>query len=915
LTLASGARLGPYEVLAPLGAGGMGEVYRAKDTKLGRDVALKILPASFTNDPERVARFRREAQVLASLNHPHIAQIHGMEEANGTQFLVLELVDGESLDKRIARGPIPIDEALAIAKQIAEALEAAHEKGIIHRDLKPANIALTKDGQVKVLDFGLAKAVEATSGSVDAMNSPTITSPAMMTGVGVILGTAAYMSPEQAKGRGADKRSDVWAFGCVVYEMLTGRRAFGGEDVSDTIAFVHTKELDWNALPSNTPAPMRRLLQRCLEKDRKRRLDSAADARLEIEDSRGVPTTETVGPIALSPHRAGRWLTALAVIVSALTASLVTWAVIRSTALEPAVAARFMIIPARAQPLYLSAVDRAVAVSPDGRHLVYRTGGSALGGGLTVRNIDQLETQLLTGVTAARWPFFSADGQWVGFFEGVELKKVPIHGGSAITLCRVNGVPRGASWGDDNTIVFAASDNGGLRRVSADGGEPTSVTVLDQKQHEAPHTYPSVLPAGRGVLFTIGEVAGANSQVAVLDLKTGDRKVLLQGSEPQYMNSGYLIYASGGTLRAVRFDLARLEVRGDPVPVVDRVMTGSLTGVVNYAVSRTGTLVYVPGGPGFQSTPRSLVWVDRRGHETPIRAPLRAYTAPRLSPDGTRVALEISDQEQDLWIWDLGRETLTRLTFDSGADQAPVWTPDGRRIIFSSSRHGVPNLYAQAADGTGVADRLTTSVNPQFPTSVTPDGTGVAGFEVSPATGPDVFLFPIARASSRREPDPVDGSPLRVEFLIQTSFVESNAAISPDGHFVAYQSNESGRFEIYVRPFPQVNAGRWQVSNGGGQQPAWARSGRELFYLDSSNTLTVVPTQITGPTISTSNPAKPFEASYAVPTIWRTYDVSSDGQRFLMIKENITTDQGPTPTGIDVVTNWSQELKARLPTK
>ena len=493
MTLGVGARLGPYEVLAPVGAGGMGEVYRAKDTKLGRDVALKILPASFTNDPERVARFRREAQVLASLNHPHIAQIHGLEEVEGTQFLVLELVDGESLDKRIGRGPIPVDEALGIAKQIAEALEAAHEKGIIHRDLKPANIALTKDGHVKVLDFGLAKAIDTTPGSVDAMNSPTITSPALMTGVGVILGTAAYMSPEQAKGLAADKRSDIWGFGCVLYEMLTGRRAFSGTDATDIIAAIVRIEPDWNALPATTPAPSRRLLRRCLEKDRRRRLADAADARLEIDDAL---TSSTADSAALAAPRRLLTVAAATLAGGALIASILTWAITRPIQ-QPLT--RFAIVPPAAQPLMIGGYDRDLALSPDGRQLVYRSGGSILGGPLMVRTIDSLDVHPLAGVTTARWPFFSPDSRWIGFFDQAELKRVSAAGGPALTLCRLTGAARGASWFDDTTIVFAMVGTPGLRRVAAGGGEPTVLTTPDVTRHEGNHVFPSVLPGGRGV--------------------------------------------------------------------------------------------------------------------------------------------------------------------------------------------------------------------------------------------------------------------------------------------------------------------------------------------------------------------------------------------------------------------------------
>jgi eukaryotic-like serine/threonine-protein kinase len=911
MSLSAGTRLGPYEILSAIGAGGMGEVYCARDTKLNRGVAIKVLPESLATDPERLARFSREAQVLAALNHPNIAHIHGFEDSTGVPALVMELVEGPTLADRVARGPIPIDEALPIAKQIAEALEAAHEQGIIHRDLKPANIKVRADGTVKVLDFGLAKALDPVAASEAAAaltNSPTITSPAL-TARGVILGTAAYMSPEQAKGRPADKRSDVWAFGAVLYELLTGRRAFTGEGVSDTLAHILMTEPDWTALPANTPAGIRQLLRRCLEKDRKRRLADAADARLEIEDALASPTVETAAPGTAQSRRVAAAPIVLALAGGALIASLGTWAATRPVPQAPVLPSRFAIEPPPAQSLFVSSFDRDLALSPDARYLVYRTGGTGNGGPLMVRAIDVLDAQPLTGITNARIPFFSPDSRWIGFFDLDELKKVPVTGGPAITICRFTGPgPRGASWGDDNTIVFATNDRKtGLLRVSADGGEPTVLTTPDAKQHEEDHLFPSVLPRGRGVLFTITTGQVETAQVAVLDLKTGKRKTLIPGgSAAEYVDSstgsgqpGYLVYAVAGTLRAVRFDLERLEVLSDPARAVEYVMVGS-NGAANYAVSRSGTLVYAPGG----AAARSLVWVDRQGHETPLKTPPRAYAIPRLSPDGTRVALDIRDQENDIWIWNLTRETLTRLTSDPGNDAEPVWTPDGQRLLFSSTRTGVSDLYWQAADGTGTADRLTnTSINP---TSVTPDGTRVIGSDTPPTTQWDVVVFPLLSPARHAGPGPSSVKP-----LIQSPFTERNAEISPDGRFLAYESNESGRNEIYVRPFPEVERGRWQVSTGGGTQAAWARNGRELFYLDGSSRLTTVPVQTTGATFSAGNPARVFDRAYAMPVGFRTYDVSPDGQRFLMIKD----DQNATAAAIVVVLNWQEGLKRLVPTK
>ena len=904
MALSVGIRLGPYEILSALGAGGMGEVYRARDTKLGRDIALKILPTTFTNDPDRVARFRREAQVLASLNHPHIAQIHGLDDANGTQFLVLELVDGESLDKRIARGPIPVDEALGIAKQIAEALEAAHERGIIHRDLKPANIALTKDGQVKILDFGLAKAVE-TTGSVDAMNSPTITSPALMTGVGVILGTAAYMSPEQAKGRPADKRSDIWAFGCVLLEMLTGRRAFDGEDVSDTLAAVLRAEPDWKSLPEGTPVRIRTVLRRCLQREPQRRLRDMGDASLEIGDGLTVAAENEVTLPETNgvPRRRALILAGSALAAGACLSMTVAWIAMKtsrtsSAALQPM---RFAIVPPATQPLQLliDNPDRNIVLSPDGSHLIYVAGPVGGGGQLMVQDLRQLDATPLPGIDNARAPFMSPDGHWVGFFVGGELRKVSITGGPAISICAIRGGPRGASWGANDTIIFGTSEpNTGLFAVSAAGGEPKVLTKPDAAHGETSHVFPSILPDGQAVLFTItsGGLIG-NAQIAVLNLRTGERKILIRGgSAAEYVETGHLVYAAAGTLRAVGFDPVRFETRADSAPVVERVRN-SFSGAGNFSISQRGVLTYIPGS-GLVAA-NSLVWVDRGGHEEAIDAPPRNYIAPRISPDGTRVALEVVDLDQAIWIYDLVHRSLTRLTFSPSVNANPVWTPDGRRIMFNSSRAGGSEVFLQPADGTGRVEQLTSIQSSLFSYSISPDGTRLVVGEISRETGQDLAVLHLT-------------ADRRIEHLIQAPLAQLNAEISPDGRWLAYQSNESGQFQIYVRPFPNVETGRWQISTGVGTRPAWARSGHELFYLDGNGLLTSVPVRTT-PTFSAGQASRVFETRYYTGPPVRPYDVSPDGHKFLMIKTAATESSGSAR--IVVVLNWSEELKQRVPTK
>lgn len=704
--------------------------------------------------------------------------------------------------------------------------------------------------------------------------------------------------------------------------MLAGGRAFDGDTPTDVLAAVVKHEPDWTRLPAETPVSIRTLLRRCLEKDRKRRIESAADARLEIDDALAAPAVETPVRAAvetrahpLAPSRRAAAVAAMLAGVALVTAS-VAWILMRPAPQAPVVASRFAIVTPPAQPLNVSSSDRDLAMSPDGRYLVYRFGGTTTSGSpLMVRTIGQLDARPIANVIRAYAPFVSPDSRWIGFVEYGAIKKVSIAGGPVITLATLAGETRGASWGDDNTIVFATDDPAtGLRRVSADGGEPTLLTKPDVAQHEEDHLFPSVLPGGRGVLFTIRAGGRADSaQVAVLDLKTGQRKTLVRGAnQAEYVapsagsgRAGYLVYVVADSLRAVRFDPVRLEVLGDPVTVVEQMMTKP-SGAANYAASRVGTIVHVPDGAVEPTPISSLVWVNRNGIEVPIAAPPRAYGPARLSPDGTRVAVGIVEQGNvEVGIWDLAQETLRRLTFSPGMDGLPVWTPDGQRIIFMSIRSGVLNWYSQAADGTGVVERLTTSETPQWPTSIAPDAANLFGFQRRPPASWDVIVAHsttpkrFGARSSQAEPP--------VQALFEGYFPE----ISPDGRYLAYGSDESGRAEVYVRPFPQVNGGRWQISMTGGARPAWARSGRELFYIDASMALIRVPVRTAGATFTMGNPAKVFDATYAEPNPSRHYDVSPDGQRFLMLK-NIATNPNATPASMVVVQNWFEELKTRV---
>ena len=814
---------------------------------------------------------------------------------------------------------------------------------------------------MKVLDFGLAKALghvvqdfsPAVGGSKDppyvAMTSPTLS--VGVTQAGMILGTAAYMSPEQAKGRAADKRSDVWAFGCVLYEMLAGKRAFDGEDVTDIIAAVVRGEPDWNALPADVPEQIRLLVKRCLEKDRRARIGDISVARFLMTETIAPgqspePTAQSLKPGAQSPEpkvqsRRLVW-TSVGLLVGAAIAGVGGWAAMKLAPTRPAQPARFAIVPPAAQALAIQGQDRDIAISPDGSRIVYRAGSPPQ---LFVRAIEQLDATPISGTAGARAPFMSPDGRWVGFFTGIsgsdtEVKKVSIAGGPAITLCKVSGLPRGASWGDDDTIVFATANPAtGLMSVPAGGGEPKILTKPEPGQGD--HVRPSVLPGATGVLFSIGGLGqgniataaqGTKVQVAILNMKSGERTTLIQGgSQAEYVATGHLIYASAGTLHAVRFDLARLQVLSDPIPVVEQVLMPGTSSAANFAVSLGGTLVYMPGTGIGAGAPRTLVWANRQGREEPLNVPPRAYAYPQISPDGARVALDVRDQNNDIWVWEFARQTLTPLTFDPAPDISPVWSPDGRRIVFSSGRNGQSNLFWQAADGTGPTDRLTTGPNQQIPTSFSSDTRSLVFQELMPAGDSDIGLLalgdpatslgagPSTRSAgsgstvSTVEPSTSLGAGKgRIEPLIHTGFNELNAEISPDGRWLAYQSNESGWLEVYVRPFPKVDSGRWQVSTGGGTRPLWARNGRELFYLDGNNLLTSVPVQTAGSTFSAGNPTKILNTAYWVTLSGRTYDASPDGQRFLMIKDAAATQTSTaTPASMVVVINWFEELRAR----
>jgi serine/threonine protein kinase len=888
-----GKTLGHYQITNQLGKGGMGEVYQAKDRKLGRDVAIKVLPEEFARDSDRVARFQREAKVLASLNHPNIAAIYGLEASDETNFLVLELVEGETLAERLRRGPIPVEESLKLALQIAEALEAAHEKGVIHRDLKPSNIKVSPDGKVKVLDFGLAKAFAGDREEVNLSNSPTLSDAA--TQQGVILGTAAYMSPEQARGKAVDKRADIWAFGCVLYEMLTGRVTFRGEDVSETLASVIKGDARLDLLPANLHPRVREAITRCLQRDLKRRYSSIIDARYEIEQALADPSGVLVQPVtAVKPRKRLRlglpWV-AGAIVLTAIIAGLAVW---KLKPTEPRQVVRLDYELPEGQQL--STNFSPLAVSPDGKQFVYSTTK-----GLFIRSVDELTAKLIAGTEGSTaQPFFSPDGKSIGYFSVTDrqLKKIAISGGAPVTLCAVTQLV-GAWWGADNTIVYGQLP-GDMMRISGNGGTPQSLVKM---KSELP-VFPQILPDGKSVLYTAA-ASTTQYRTVVQSPKLGKPKELFAGYFARYLPTGHIVYRlpNNNNLFAIGFDPDRLEVKGGPVPIVE--------GMLQAAVSDAGTLAYIPGtAPGATQPARTLVWVNREGKEEPLAAPPNMYRFPNISPDGTKVAMTVyTANKGDIWVWDLVRKTLTRLTFEGSNNLTPVWTPDGKRIaFFSMGRTGgkVSGVFWKAADGTGQDEQLGSINDRAFFLYCWPrDGKAIVGSETMDS-GVTQHIGMIS----------TDGDHVR-KTLLQQGSMEIQPKISPDGRCMVYTSNESGRNEIYVRPFPEVNKGRWQVSTSGGDSPLWSRNGRELFYLNGDAVMAVsVKTEPSFDIVGT--PQVLFRGMYvsAAPDNGTPWDISPDGKRFLMIKPPASTGAAPAAAGprrINIVLNWFEELKQRVP--
>jgi serine/threonine-protein kinase len=825
----------------------------------------------------------------------------------------MELVDGEDLARRLARGPVPIDEALPIARQIAAALEAAHDAGIVHRDLKPANIKLSDDGVVKVLDFGLAKAIGPATGigqpATEILDSPTITTPAM-TQAGMILGTAAYMSPEQAKGRPADKRADVWAFGCVLYEMLTGARAFEGEDVGDTLAAILRAEPDWTRIPADVPDSVRQLIRGCLEKDRRARVPDIAVVRYALDDKFGrpsAPATTVVAPAA--PSR--RFAVILAAAAFAI-GVLGTMVMLRSR-LVPVTGAspQARIAALTDPPLYVAAAGGSLAIAADASFIVYLAGATASDNRLVVRPLDSLTATPLEGTVNARFPFISPDNKWIGFFTGRELKKIAVSGGEPIALCAYEGLALGGTWSEDGgTIVFASTLDAGLMQVPASGGTPTPLTRPFDAGNRPLHQFPTFLPGGTSVLFSILPPGASSTSIATLDLKTGVITTVQPdgGFVPTYLPSGHIVSDRAGRLQARAFDIETGKVSGDAVTVATGI-TQTSQGYASYAVSRSGVLIYTTATGNASLASRTLVWVDRQGNETPVGTPIRSYEVARISPDGGRIAVDSRDEESDIWIWDTARSTMSRLTRGSSDDMAPMWANDGM-VYYSSNRPGIPNGYRQRADGAGAIERVTESRGTQFLTSIAQSGGELALFQFTDGNEA-IAVVPLTGQL------PVADERIVIEADSSHRF---GAEISPDGRWLAFHSNESGRFEVYVRPFPNVDSGRSQISSEGGTRAAWSRNGKELFYLDPNGLLTSVTISIEGGQLSAGRPATILKTAYVAGLSarglqLRSYDVSPDGQRFLMVKDVAARPTPASPVPLVVVTGWLEELKQRVPSK
>jgi Tol biopolymer transport system component len=906
MTLHVGAKLGPYKIAGAIGAGGMGEVYRARDTRLGREVALKVLPDAFARDAERMARFEREAKVLASLNQTNIAAIYGFEESNGVRALVMELVEGPTLADRIA-GAIPLDEALPIAKQICEALEYAHERGIVHRDLKPANVKITPDGAVKLLDFGLAKALEGDVAPGDISTSPTISR--MATQAGIILGTAAYMSPEQAKGRPADRRADIWAFGCVLYEMVTGKKPFDGETISDVLAAVIRAEPDWAALPLETPRRIRELLERCLTKDLRQRLQSIAEARIAIDKAISGDVGADLVPARAEPAQARRqgsplrralpWIVAAGMGMIAAAAFGVIY--LRAPAVKPAAIRSLIPAPQNASfGFFVSAigVTGAPVLSPDGTRLAFPATDASGKEALWLRPLDSLAAQPLQGTEGATFPFWAPDSRQLGFFQDGELKKIDVTGGPPVTICDAS-VGRGGAWSSNDVIVFS-SGGARLMSVPASGGTPTPLAAPKASGFTFINRWPVFLPDGRHFLYLSGDVQSPGSSklgIRLGEIGSNEQEFLLQAdSDALYASPGYLLFLRGDTLMAQRFDAASQKLKGDALPVAEPVGSPQSFRLGLFSVSQTGLLVYETGtvqGGG------QLVWLDANGKEI-AKVGQPGPVLLRLSPDGQQAAYALprpGGGAADIWLVDLARGVETRFTFGNGSKTNfgwPVWSPDGSRITYFSEDQGQSSLSVRNASSAGSAEILLKSnvAGGQYnPTDWSRDGRYILFSRGSNLTGSAKASIWVLPLFGDRKPFP----------YLQTQFNVQDGSFSPDGRWVAYASDESGTYEVYLSPFP-AGGGKWQVSQGGGIEPEWNRDGSALYYVTPDGKMMEVSVKESGSAVELGDPRQLFQV--ALTPFAPNYSVAPDGKRFLV-------DEQPAATSppLTLVTNWTASLQ------
>jgi serine/threonine protein kinase/Tol biopolymer transport system component len=876
--------VGRYEIITELGKGGMGEVYLAEDTSLKRQVAIKVLPQQFALDKERLARFEREARLLASLNHPNIATIHGLEKSDGQQFLIMEFLEGETLAERIKKGPLPVDEALELCIQIAEGLESAHEKGIIHRDLKPSNVNITPEGKVKILDFGLAKAFLDQSDVSDLSKSPTITDE--MTRPGVILGTAAYMSPEQAKGKTVDKRTDIWAFGVILYECLTGKSLFKGGLISEILASILKDEPDWAVLPSDLPPAVPLLLERCLQKDQKRRLRDIGDARLELEEADRRPAESA----SYSPESSAKNLRALlggSLMALAVALVAAVWGWTRGSFQELAESKVTRWEVALEEPLRLAVGGRTnpLTISSDGSRIVFaaeRRGTSHL----YLREFDDFDFKLIPGTEGARNPFFSADGKRVGFFAGTKMQTVAFDGGPPRVILESALDDMGSSWGGDETIVFA-SYGAGLSRVPANGGHSEVLTTLNYEAGEIQHRWPQIMPDGRSVMFTVATDKG--SRIGLVSLETRERQTLSEIADltrARYVSSGHLVFGHARGLSAIRFDPVSGSTSGEAISVLSDVASIPDLGNSFFAISDTGTIVFVPG---VTSGDLELVWVDRQGQVTPAVEGKASFMHPRLSPDNQHIAVSGGAEIglRKIWLYDLERKTREILGGD-GSHSTPRWTPEGKELVFSSNVNGSWDLYIAATQGTTGPKEFVVRKYEQWGGSWSPDGQSFFFYDVHPETGRDIWSFDVEAQESR-------------PYLV-TPNNERAPRISPDGRWLAYISNETGLDEVYVESLPERGR-KWTISTDGGTEPVWSGDGRELFYRQGD--LMMVVDVVLGTEFSAGKPRLLFEGRFDVGVIGNPdYDVTADGKRFLMLKRSEAT----APVKLHVILNWAQAL-------